>query len=186
VQSGTKVAYRITQWQSAGLVIVGTRVRIPDSLYEYELLTSYFGLEIRDTVDQLSHDLDELIKKLVVQLHCDWGSRARKLSTGLKLLRRVWLCAKLSLEFCVVDIFRVEIRLLIKPNISIQIPALQIIFILLGFFCRSLSDKMDESDAEGEAEENEDGNYTVYECPGLAPVRGREPEPPTFETSLSA
>ncbi len=30
--------------------------------------------------------------------------------------------------------------------------------------------KQDGSDADSE-EENEEGDYTVYECPGLAPVR---------------
>ena len=35
--------------------------------------------------------------------------------------------------------------------------------------CRSQSDRVDESDQD-DLEENEDGNYTVYECPGLAPV----------------
>ena len=38
--------------------------------------------------------------------------------------------------------------------------------------CRSQSDRVDESDQD-DLEENEDGNYTVYECPGLAPVSMR-------------
>ena len=41
---------------------------------------------------------------------------------------------------------------------------------ILSVVARSLSDKLDDSDADDEPEENEDGNYTVYECPGLAPV----------------
>ena len=32
----------------------------------------------------------------------------------------------------------------------------------------------DASDYDSE-EENEDGDLTVYECPGLAPVRARKP-----------
>ena len=37
------------------------------------------------------------------------------------------------------------------------------------YICRSQSDRVDESEQD-DLEENEDGNYTVYECPGLAPV----------------
>jgi len=36
-------------------------------------------------------------------------------------------------------------------------------------YFRSENNKQDESDLD-DGEENEDGNYTVYECPGLAPV----------------
>ena len=41
---------------------------------------------------------------------------------------------------------------------------------LLLLFCRANGEmKHDASDEESE-EENEEGDYTVYECPGLAPV----------------
>ncbi|XP_067940924.1 neural proliferation differentiation and control protein 1-like isoform X2 [Watersipora subatra] len=45
----------------------------------------------------------------------------------------------------------------------------------------SLSDRLDES--EGEADENEEGNYTVYECPGLAPAGEMEVSNPLFHAA---
>jgi len=45
---------------------------------------------------------------------------------------------------------------------------------------KSQSDRVDESDQD-DLEENEDGNYTVYECPGLAPAGEMEVSNPLFQ-----
>ena len=49
-----------------------------------------------------------------------------------------------------------------------------VILNIFHFYSRANNEMKQEASDEDSEEENEEGDYTVYECPGLAPVSPRE------------